>query len=174
MFTSFQALPICALSLLDPVLVSVVPWPDAPAVLDEKDIYRRERGSGYYSLGCDVAERSQILLTAHSAYAMALLLVQLPLLALLAILYTGISYYLVGLTPGADNFFFFVFLMFATLFAAQSFVLFISSVVPNNGAGQGLGAAVFSYFFLFAGYFIPARDIPSYWCASCSWHRVCM
>lgn len=98
---------------------------------------------------------------------MALLLVQLPLLALLAILYTGISYYLVGLTPGADNFFFFVFLMFATLFAAQSFVLFISAVVPNNGAGQGLGAAVFSYFFLFAGYFIPARDIPSYWCGAC-------
>ena len=98
---------------------------------------------------------------------MALLLVQLPLLALLACLYSGISYYLVGLTPGVDNFFFFIFLMFSVLFAAQSFVLFISAAVPNAGAGQGLGAAIFSLFFLFAGFFIAAQDIPPYWYVAC-------
>jgi hypothetical protein len=47
-------------------------------VLDEKEIYKRERGSGYYNL---------------LPYTLALLLVQLPVLAVLSLVYAGIGYW---------------------------------------------------------------------------------
>jgi hypothetical protein len=85
----------------------------------------------------------------------------------------------VALASNAGAFFFFVFVMFCTLLAAQSLVLLISAIVPNFGAGNGFGSGLFgrtgatllycllsrfaALFFLFAGFFIARSNIPGWW-----------
>lgn len=75
----------------------------------------------------------------------------------------SIGWWIIGLPNYAGIFFFFIFVVFATLLAGNTFATMISTLVPNPMMGQTAGSALFSVMFLFSGFFISRSEIPPYW-----------
>lgn len=111
-----------------------------PILLDERQVFIRETSRGSYRT---------------SSYVMAHALVLPPFLLCLAIIFTAIHYFLVGLVASPEAFFFVVFVYFITLYASNAFVAFVSSLVPNFIVGMAAVSAGTAYFFLFSGFFVP-------------------
>jgi len=119
-----------------------------PTFLETKSIFLRERASNYFKI---------------IPFIIAPWLVMIPLLFIIAVHISYIFYWLVGLHAAADAFFFFVWIIFSTLFTANCFVVFISVVAPNYAVAGALCSALFAFMFLFSGEFIRRTDIPDYW-----------
>lgn len=119
-----------------------------PIFLAEREIFQREYSRGAYRA---------------LAYTISSQLVVIPFNLILAIIYSSITWWLVGLPNFADTFFFHIFCVFTTLLAGNSFVTMMSVLVPDPMAGQTLGSALFSVMFLYSGFFIKRKDIPDYW-----------
>ncbi|CAK9213538.1 unnamed protein product [Sphagnum troendelagicum] len=117
-------------------------------LLIEHQIFIRETSRGVYRT---------------SSYVVAHAFVIPPVLLLLAIIFTSIHYFLVGLVAVPNAFFFLVFVYFLTLYAANAYVAFVSSFVPDVTTGMAVVSAATAYFFLFSGFFIPRTLIPKYW-----------
>ncbi|KAL2653768.1 hypothetical protein R1flu_021896 [Riccia fluitans] len=116
--------------------------------LQERQIFIRETSRGAYRA---------------STYVISGALVIVPFLMILAVIYSSVAYFMVGFVAEAGAFFFFTFIVFLVLLAANSFVSFVSGIVPNFIVGNSLCSAVISYFFLFSGFFIDRDNIPKYW-----------
>lgn len=119
-----------------------------PIFLQEREILMKETSCGSYRV---------------SSYAIANGLVYLPFLLILAILFTTPLYWLVGLNPTFMAFCHFLLLIWLILYTANSVVVCISALVPNFIIGNSVIAGVMGSFFLFSGYFISKKNIPSYW-----------
>lgn len=78
----------------------------------------------------------------------------LPVLFAIALIYSVVAYFMVGLAGGFSPFFTFVAGSFLTLAVANSYVLFIGGFVPNFAIGVTLSTAVMAFFFLCSGFFI--------------------
>lgn len=113
--------------------------------LEERQIFIRETSRGAYRA---------------ATYVISGAIVIIPFLMILAIVFSTISYWLVGLVAEPGPFFFFTLTVFLVLLVANSFVSFVSGLVPNFTVGNSLCSAVIAYFFLFSGFFIE-RYIPS-------------
>lgn len=119
-----------------------------PIFLEERLILKRETGRGAYRV---------------SSYVVSSTLVFLPFLFLIALMYAGPVYYLVGLAPDTDAFFFFLFTLWLVLVSANSFVSFFSALVSNFIMGNTWVTGIMGAFFLFSGYFIAKDYMPNYW-----------
>lgn len=119
-----------------------------PIFLSEREIFQREYSRGAYRA---------------ASYTIATLLVQLPFLLGIALLYTCITWWLVGLPNLATVFWFQVLCVFTVLVTGHVFATMFSVLVPNPMAGQTAGSGLFSVMFLFSGFFIRGEDIPKYW-----------
>ncbi|BBN10593.1 ATP-binding cassette, subfamily G (WHITE), member 2 [Marchantia polymorpha subsp. ruderalis] len=116
--------------------------------LEERQIFIRETSRGAYRA---------------ATYVISGAIVIIPFLMILAIVFSTISYWLVGLVAEPGPFFFFTLTVFLVLLVANSFVSFVSGLVPNFTVGNSLCSAVIAYFFLFSGFFIERNNIPKYW-----------
>ncbi|KAL3685750.1 hypothetical protein R1sor_003772 [Riccia sorocarpa] len=116
--------------------------------LQERQIFIRETSRGAYRA---------------STYVISGALVMLPFLMILAIIYSSVAYFMVGLVPEAGPFFFFTLIVFLVLVMANSLVSLVSGMVPNFTVGNSLCSAIIAYFFLFSGFFIDRGSIPKYW-----------
>lgn len=119
-----------------------------PIFLEERTILKRETGRGAYRV---------------SSYVLSSTLVFLPFLFLIALMYAGPVYYLVGLAPEAEAFFFFLLTLWLVLVSANSFVSFFSALVSNFIMGNTWVTGIMGAFFLFSGYFIAKDYMPNYW-----------
>uniref|UniRef100_A0A1J3I8H4 ABC transporter G family member 5 n=3 Tax=Noccaea caerulescens TaxID=107243 RepID=A0A1J3I8H4_NOCCA len=119
-----------------------------PIFLQEREILMKETSSGSYRV---------------SSYAVANGLVYLPFLLILAILFSVPVYWLAGLNPNFMAFLQFLLLIWLILYTANSVVVCFSALVPNFIVGNSVISGVMGSFFLFSGYFISKREIPSYW-----------
>lgn len=61
------------------------------------------------------------------------------------------------------SFIYFYIVLYVSLLSTNSFVVFVSSVVPNYILGYAAVIAFTALFFLFCGYFMNSHDIPHYW-----------
>lgn len=84
----------------------------------------------------------------------------MPFLALQALSYAAIVWFALKLQ---GPFLYFLLVLFVSLLSTNSFVVFVSSVVPNYILGYAAVIAFTALFFLFCGYFLSSQDIPSYW-----------
>lgn len=116
-----------------------------PAFIQERFIFVRETSHNAYRA---------------SSYTVASLITYLPFLALQAGVYAGIVWYALKLRGG---FFYFFLVLYVSLLSTNSFVVFVSSVVPNFILGYAAVIAFTALFFLFCGYFVNRDDIPPYW-----------
>ncbi|KAF9610699.1 hypothetical protein IFM89_024138 [Coptis chinensis] len=119
-----------------------------PIFLQERRILMRETSRGAYRV---------------SSYVIANTLVFLPFLLTVAFLYTTPVYWLVGLRKNIDGFLFFSLVVWLVVLMSNSFVACFSALVPNFIMGTSLIAGFMGSFFLFSGYFISKKNIPTYW-----------
>ncbi|CAE7009589.1 hypothetical protein P3342_003048 [Pyrenophora teres f. teres] len=86
-----------------------------PAFLEDLSIYQKERANGLYG---------------PLAFTIANFVVGLPYLFLITILFSVVSYWLGNFNPTAEGFWMWVLWLFLDLLAAESLVVFLSSLIP--------------------------------------------
>ncbi|OMO56333.1 ABC transporter-like protein [Corchorus capsularis] len=116
-----------------------------PAFIQERFIFVRETSHNAYRA---------------SAYNIAGLITYLPFLALQAIVYSCIVWKALELR---GPFYYLFIVLYTSLLSTNSFVMFVSAIVPNYILGYALVIAFTALFFLFCGYFLNSHDIPIYW-----------
>lgn len=116
-----------------------------PAFIQERFIFVRETSHNAYRA---------------SSYTIAGLITYLPFLALQAGVYAGIVWFPLNLE---GQFPYFLLVLYMSLLSTNSFVVFVSSVVPNYILGYAAVIAFTALFFLFCGYFLDNDDMPPYW-----------
>lgn len=110
-----------------------------PIFLAERQIYIRESSRGAYRT---------------LTFVIAQAVVMIPFQLIIALVFSSISYFMVGLVSNVWAFFTFVFVTFLTLCVANSFVAFVASMVPDENGGQTVILAVSAMYYLFSGFFV--------------------
>ncbi|KAF2318644.1 hypothetical protein GH714_009527 [Hevea brasiliensis] len=118
-----------------------------PVFLQERYIFMRETAYNAYR---------------RSSYVLSHALVSLPSLIFLSFSFAAITFWAVGLDGGFSGFFFFFLIIFASFWAGNSFVTFLSGVVPHVMLGYTIVVAILAYFLLFSGFFMNRDRIPPY------------
>lgn len=116
-----------------------------PAFIQERFVFVRETSHNAYRA---------------SSYAIAGLITYLPFLAIQAAVYAVIVWFSLKLE---GPFLYFLLVLYMSLLSTNSFVVFVSSVVPNYILGYAAVIAFTAMFFLFCGYFLNSDDIPKGW-----------
>ncbi|KDP32165.1 hypothetical protein JCGZ_12626 [Jatropha curcas] len=116
-----------------------------PAFIQERFIFVRETSHNAYRA---------------SSYTIAGLITYLPFLLLQSGVYAAIVWKALKLR---GPFYYFLLVLYVSLLSTNSFVVFVSSIVPNYILGYASVIAFTALFFLFCGYFLNSHDIPIYW-----------
>lgn len=103
--------------------------------------------------------------TAHNAYrrfsyCLSHAIVSLPALIFFSFSFAAITFWPVGLDGG---FMFYFGIILASFWSGNSFVTFLSGIVPHVMLGYTIVVAILAYFLLFSGFFINRDRIPPYW-----------
>ncbi|XP_038978038.1 ABC transporter G family member STR2-like [Phoenix dactylifera] len=116
-----------------------------PAFIQERYIFIRETSHNTYRA---------------SSYTIAGLVTYLPFLLVQAATYAFIVWFALRLH---GSFYYFLLVLYVSLLATNSFVIFVSSIVPNFILGYASVIAFTALFFLFCGYFLSSQAIPRGW-----------
>ncbi|GFQ06839.1 ABC transporter g family member 16 [Phtheirospermum japonicum] len=116
-----------------------------PVFLQERYIFMRETAHNTYR---------------RSSYVLSHALTSLPALLFLSAALAAATFWTVGL---GGSFVFYFMIIFASFWAGNSFVTFLSGVVPQVMLGYVIVVALLAYFLLFSGFFINRDRIPVYW-----------
>ena len=119
-----------------------------PVFLQERYIFMRETAYNAYR---------------RSSYVLSHALTSLPALIFLSFAFAATTFFAVGLDGGVSGFLFYFLIIFASFWAGNSFVTFLSGIVPHVMLGYTIVVAILAYFLLFSGFFINRDRIPSYW-----------
>ncbi|GAA0185310.1 hypothetical protein Leryth_022519 [Lithospermum erythrorhizon] len=119
-----------------------------PVFLQERYIFMRETAYNAYR---------------RLSYCLSHALVSLPALVFLSFSFAMITFWPVGLAGGFSGFVFYFFTILASFWAGNSFVTFLSGVIPHVMLGYTIVVAILAYFLLFSGFFINRDRIPKYW-----------
>ena len=114
-----------------------------PIFLAEREIFQREYSRGAYRAG---------------PYTLAQSITYFPAYLIVALLFTVITWWLVGLPRDAGVWFFQVLTIFTIMCAGNAFATMISTLVPSPMVGQTAGSALLSVMFLFSGFFIKSKE----------------
>ena len=117
-------------------------------LISERNMINRERAGNAYCT---------------SAYFVAKNLIQIPLSMIPPILFSCISYWMVGLYPGTEQFFTFMLAMIAFTLAATSFFLLIGAISPSMEVAQIIAPVLLVFLILFGGFYINIDSIPVYY-----------
>ncbi|XP_073525676.1 uncharacterized protein [Phyllobates terribilis] len=119
-----------------------------PFVTREREVVYRERFAGMYS---------------PWAYSFAQVAVELPYLLAQAIMFTIITYPMIGYFPSAYKILWYCYSIFSTLMYFNYMGMMLVSLTPNYQVAAIISSPFFSMFSLFAGFYIPAPRIPKWW-----------
>jgi len=119
-----------------------------PAFLEERQVFVRERMNGLYGPG---------------AYVLANSLCTLPYLFVCALLFSVISYWSIGLHPGAGHFFRFLGILFLAVYAAESQSAVVAAIIPIFVASLAIASFLNGFWMSVGGYFIRAVNLPRFW-----------
>ncbi|KAH0757158.1 hypothetical protein KY290_020651 [Solanum tuberosum] len=119
-----------------------------PVFIHERFIFMRETAYNAYR---------------RSSYCLSHALVSIPALIFLSISFAALTFWAVGLDGGASGFLFYLSVVLASFWAGNSFVTFLSGVIPHVMIGYVIVVAIFAYYLLFSGFFLNRDRIPSYW-----------
>jgi ABC-type multidrug transport system permease subunit len=119
-----------------------------PAYLEERGVMLREVHSGYYG---------------PLAYTVASTMIMIPFLAILAMVYSVIAYWLQQLNPSASRFFTFYGIFFLVLFVAEAMMLVWPALVPIFVIALTFASFFNGFVMMLMGYFVVYSSIPKFW-----------
>jgi ABC-type multidrug transport system ATPase subunit/ABC-type multidrug transport system permease subunit len=119
-----------------------------PVVAVERTVFYRERAAGMYSA---------------IPYALAQVVVEIPYVFVETVIYTLIVYPMMSFQWTPAKFFWFFYVSFFTFLYFTYYGMMNVSVSPNLQVASILGAAFYTLFNLFSGFFIPRPKIPKWW-----------
>mmetsp|Transcript_14369 Transcript_14369/g.24710 ORF Transcript_14369/g.24710 Transcript_14369/m.24710 type:complete len:644 (+) Transcript_14369:312-2243(+) len=119
-----------------------------PAYIDERHVLTRERANGYYST---------------SALTFSKIVVDLPFQFLLAIGPGSAAYWLIGMRSEAGKFFIYIGLLFLSLYASESLMLLIGTVVDHALLGLAFAASLYGTYMTIFGYLRNLRGLTWAW-----------
>lgn len=113
--------------------------------LREKLHFLRERASGFYSTG---------------PYFFATQAVEVPLLTIIVLIYSNITYWMIGLEPRAENYFYLITTVFVVVNSGFAVSQLISSVVNSPTMGLALYFIFLVYCLLLGGFIVHVDMMP--------------
>ncbi|XP_057538489.1 ABC transporter G family member 20-like [Amaranthus tricolor] len=119
-----------------------------PHFVQERAIFMRETSYNSYR---------------KSSYVISHTITTLPPLVLFSFTFSIITFWTIGLNGGLLGFLWYFGFMVASFWTGNSFVTFVSAVVPHVLAGYTVVITFLAQFTLFSGLFIPRGQIPHYW-----------
>ncbi|VFQ80334.1 unnamed protein product [Cuscuta campestris] len=119
-----------------------------PVFIQERFIFMRETAHNAYR---------------RSSYCLSHALASFPSLLLLSLAFSALTFWAVGLGGGLSGFLFYTAIILASFWAGNSFVTFLSGVVPHVMLGYTIVVTILAYFLLLSGFFINRNRIPPYW-----------
>lgn len=119
-----------------------------PYVATERTVVYRERFAGMYS---------------SWAYSFAQVSVELPYLFSVTLIFTVITYPMIGYYCSAYKVFWYFYAMFCTLLYFNYMGMMLVALTPNYQLASIISTVFYSMFNLFAGYLIPQPHIPKWW-----------
>ncbi|KAI3445471.1 hypothetical protein Pfo_002136 [Paulownia fortunei] len=94
------------------------------------------------------------------AYAIPATILKIPLSLLEAVVWTCLTYYVIGYTPEAGRFFRYMIVVFAVHMASISMFRFLASVFRTVVASTTAGSLAIVFVMLFSGFMIPRPSMP--------------
>lgn len=119
-----------------------------PAYIEDQSNFFKERANGLYG---------------STAFLVANFLIGIPYLCLIAVVFSVITYWLVGLQADAASFFRFVGFLLLDLLAAESLVVFIASALPNFIVALAVSAFANGLWMCTNGFLVPETTLNIFW-----------
>ncbi|KAH8684685.1 putative ABC transporter [Tricladium varicosporioides] len=119
-----------------------------PSYLEDRATFIKERANGLYG---------------STAFMLSNFIIGLPYLFLIAVLFSVIAYWLSGFNPSAHAFFIWIMWLFLDLVAAESLVVFISSIFPNFVVALALTAFANGLWMCVDGFMISPQILNVFW-----------
>ncbi|CAG8487417.1 8826_t:CDS:2 [Ambispora leptoticha] len=119
-----------------------------PGFLEERLVFQRERGNGFYSVG---------------PFVLANTIISIPFLFIISGSFTAVTYSAVGLHNDGKNAILFIVYMFLCLNVAEAMVCFIASIIPIFIASLAITAFANGFWMVFAGYLVRPPNISKGW-----------
>jgi ABC-type multidrug transport system ATPase subunit/ABC-type multidrug transport system permease subunit len=119
-----------------------------PSFLEERGVMRRERFNGLYG---------------PASFTLANTIVTLPFLFLCALTFAIISYWSIGLHPGASHFFQWTAFLYLGVLAAEMQSLLVAAILPIFVAALAIAAFLNGFWMTTQGYFIRTDNLPRFW-----------
>nr|GLL29395.1 pleiotropic drug resistance protein 3-like isoform X1 [Ipomoea trifida] len=135
----FTAVILCGINNSSTVL---------PYVSTERAVLYRERFAGMY---------------ASWAYALAQVIIEIPYLFAETVMFTVITYPMIGYYGSAYKVFWYFYAMFCTLLYFNYLGMLLVAMTPSFPIAAILQSAFYSMFSLFAGFLVPKPQIPKWW-----------
>ena len=110
-----------------------------PIIANARTVFYRERAAGMYSV---------------EAFALSAALVELPYVTLQAVVYSIITFFMIGFTITATNFFWFFFFQWLCLIFFTYFGMMIIACLPILPLAQIVSILFLNFFFLFGKCFL--------------------
>lgn len=119
-----------------------------PGFLEERAVFKKERANGLYG---------------EVAFVLSNTLVSAPFLFACAVLFSVISYFAIGLHPGAGAFFRFLAFLYLSLLCAEAQVVLVAALLPVFVAALAISAFLNGFWMSVGGYFIRTASLPHFW-----------
>ncbi|OMP05603.1 ABC transporter-like protein [Corchorus olitorius] len=121
---------------------------EVPTFIQERYIFMRETAYNAYR---------------RSSYVLSRSLIHIPLLFILSLTFSTITFWPIGLAGGFSGYLFFFVTIFASFWAGSSFAAFLSGLVPDVFLAFVSGVSSVSYFLFLNGFLVARNRIPKYW-----------
>ncbi|KAL7415076.1 P-loop containing nucleoside triphosphate hydrolase protein [Mrakia frigida] len=125
-----------------------------PGFLEERAVFRKERANGLYGT---------------LPFLLSNTIISIPFLFACSLFFVLIMYWAVGLHPGGRAAFRFLGILFLSLYAAESQVILVASLLPVFIAALAIAAFINGFWMSVGGYFLKARNLPRFWYYSFHW-----
>nr|GLL29394.1 pleiotropic drug resistance protein 3-like isoform X1 [Ipomoea trifida] len=123
--------------------ISVLPY-----VSTERAVLYRERFAGMY---------------ASWAYALAQVIIEIPYLFAETVVFTAITYPMIGYCGSAYKVFWYFYVMFCTLLYFNYLGMLLVAMTPSFPIAVILQSGFYNMFSLFSGFLVPKPQIPKWW-----------
>jgi ABC-type multidrug transport system permease subunit len=119
-----------------------------PAFLEDRAVYVKEKANGLYGA---------------TAFMISNFIIGLPYLFLIAVTFSTISYWLIGLQPTGQAFLTWIMWLFLDLVAAESLVVLVSSLIPIFVASLTITAFMNGLWMSVGGFLVAPTILNPFW-----------